>query len=116
MKESPTTPTGVPLLMRSSPAELREKLCDPSSPLAPWWQHFVTLAREDPVWFSPYTVLAAVVTGLPADRSLARDAFLRFVELRDEGEISNEAQYHTHVISAPLGRWAHRAGSVVSWR
>lgn len=52
-----------PLLMNCTLAELRAKLKNPDSPLAPWWQHLLTLARQDPVWFSPYTVLAAAVTG-----------------------------------------------------
>ena len=95
-----------PLLMGCSLEELRRKLGDPASPLAPWWRHFTTLARRDPVWFSPYTVLTALVTGEESDRELARQSFLRFVTFRAEGEISNEAQYHTHVVSAPLARWA----------
>ncbi len=86
--------------------ELRRKLTDPHSPLAPWWQHLLTLARQDPVWYSSYTVLAAVVTDDPSDRALARRAFLRFVELKEEGDTSKDAQLHTHVTTAPLARWA----------
>ena len=98
--------TAHPLLMKCSIDELRVKLQDPASPLAPWWRHLLTLARQDPVWFSPYTVLAAVATGDDAYRRLAHRNFMRFVELAAEGEISNDAQYHTHVTAAPLGRWA----------
>ena len=95
-----------PLLMKCSLDELRTKLNDPASPLAPWWQHLLTLARQDPVWFSPYTVLAAVVTGEEPYRQLARRNFMRFVELAAEGETSNDAQFHTHVTAGPVGRWA----------
>ncbi|OPZ86813.1 MAG: PBS lyase HEAT-like repeat protein [bacterium ADurb.Bin429] len=85
---------------------LRRKLTDPASPLAPWWRHVLALAKHDPVWYSPYTVLAAVVTEEPEYLELARQFFLRYVEYRAEGEISNEAQYHTHTVTAPLGRRA----------
>lgn len=100
------TTTSDPLLMSCSVDALRRKLTDPASTLAPWWQQVLTLARQEPRWFSPYTVLAAVVTDEPEYRELARQAFLSFVALRDEGDTSNEAQYHTHVTGAPLGRWA----------
>ena len=55
---------------------------------------------------SPYEVLAAVVTDDPLYRAIVRDAFMQYVEQREEAEMSNEAQYHTHVFAAPLGRWA----------
>ena len=95
-----------PLLMKCSLDELRAKLRDPASPLAPWWQHLLTLAWQDPVWYSPYTVLVAIVTGEDSYRELARRNFMRFVELSAEGYTSNDAQFHTHVTSAPVGRWA----------
>jgi hypothetical protein len=95
-----------PLLMGCSPDALRGKLADEHSPLAPWWRHLLTLAKQDPLWYSPYTVLAAVVTADEVYCDLARTAMLHFVEMREEAEISNEAQYHTHVFGAPLGRWA----------
>lgn len=98
--------TSTPLLMKCTLDELRAKLKDPASPLAPWWQHMLTLARRDPVWFSPYTMLAAAVTNDATYRKLAHDNLMRFVELAAEGEISNDAQYHTHVTAAPVGRWA----------
>ena len=100
------TATINPLLMGCSLPALRAKLTDPASPLAPWWRHFLTLARQEPIFCSPYAVLAAVVTDEPAYRAIARAAFMRYVEQREEAESSNEAQYHTHVFSAPLGRWA----------
>ncbi|MHB9132098.1 MAG: HEAT repeat domain-containing protein [Armatimonadota bacterium] len=100
------TDTTNPLLMGCSLDSLRCKLSDPASPLAPWWQHMLTLARQDPIWYSPYTVLAAVVTGEDEYRELARKSFLRYIELRREAETSMEAQYHTHVFAAPLGQWA----------
>lgn len=107
----PTTPPAAgsrntPLLMGCSLPALRRKLTRRGSPLAPWWQHFVTQARRDPDFFSPYTVLTALVTEEPGDRELARRAFLRFVEFQAEGRISQDAQFHTHVIAAPLARWA----------
>lgn len=95
-----------PLLLQTSLAELRRKLTRKDSPLAPWWRHFTGLARRDPVFYSPYTVLTALVTGAADDRELARQSFMRFVELKEEGYISNDAQYHTHVVAAPLARWA----------
>jgi len=95
-----------PLLMKCSLDDLRTKLRDPFSPLAPWWQHLLTLARQDPVWYSPYTVLAAIVTGEDSYRELTRRNFMRFVELAAEGYTSNDSQFHTHVTSAPVGRWA----------
>ena len=98
--------TDHPLLMRCSLAELRAKLNNPASPLAPWWRHVLALARRDPEFFSSYCVLAALVTGEPGDRALARRAFLSLVEAQDEGLVSQETQFHTHVVSAPLGRWA----------
>jgi hypothetical protein len=100
------TDTVNPLLMGCSLEALRAKLTDPDSPLAPWWAHFLTLARQEPKFCSPYAVLAAVVTDQPEYRAIARGALMRYVEEREEAEISNEAQYHTHVFSAPLGRWA----------
>jgi len=100
------TNAATPLLMGCSIADLRKKLLAPHSPLQPWWQHFVRLSREDSVWFSPYTVLTALVTEDAADRARVRESFLRMVALRAEGEQSNEVQFHTHVISAPLARWA----------
>ena len=102
MTNNPATP----LLMQCSVDALRRKLTAPRSPLAPWWNHMLALARQDPVWFSPYTVLAAIVTNEPVYREGARKALLRYVDYRAEAETSNEAQYHTHVTSAPLGRWA----------
>ena len=101
-----TTSAETPLLMGCSLADLRAKLLNPQSPLQPWWQHFVRLAREDSIWYSPYTVLTALVTEEAGDKARAREAFLRLVALRTEGEQSNEVQFHTHVISAPLARWA----------
>jgi hypothetical protein len=100
------TGTTNPLLMGCSIEALRAKLTDPASPLAPWWQHFLTLARQEPKFCSPYAVLAGVVTDEPSYREIARAALMRYVEQREEAEISNEAQYHTHVFAAPLGRWA----------
>ncbi|HOS42745.1 MAG TPA: hypothetical protein PK794_03555, partial [Armatimonadota bacterium] len=100
------TGTTNPLLMGCSLDDLRAKLTDPASPLAPWWQHFLTLARQEPRFCSPYAVLAGVVTDEPAYRAIARAALMRYVEQREEAESSNEAQYHTHVFAAPLGRWA----------
>ena len=98
--------SSLPLLMGGSLTALRAKLTREGSPLAAWWRHFVTNARRDPEFFAPYTVLTALVTGDPADRELARQAFMRFVELQGEGMVSNEAQFHTHVLSAQLARWA----------
>ncbi|MHB9131351.1 MAG: HEAT repeat domain-containing protein [Armatimonadota bacterium] len=95
-----------PLLVGDTWDGIAGKLKDPHSVLAPWWQHFISLSRADPVWYSPYTVLTALVTGEAADRERARQAFLRFADLQAEGEISVDAQYHTHVVTAPLGRWA----------
>ena len=101
------TTTTTPLLLADCTREaLRRKLTDAASPLAPWWGHLQTLARRDPVWYSPYTVLAALVTDAPDDRERARRAMLRLVELKDEGDTSLDAQAHTHVTAAPLGRWA----------
>ena len=100
------TDTVNPLLMGCSLEALRAKLTDPASPLAPWWRHFLTLARQEPKFCSPYAVLAGVVTEEPDYRAIARAALMQYVEQREEAEISNEAQYHTHVFSAPLGRWA----------
>jgi hypothetical protein len=94
-----------PLLMRCSLEALRCKLSTPNSPLTPWWRHFLTLARQDD-WFGPYTVLAALVTGEEVDRERARAAFMRLVELGPAAYGSNEAQLHTHVTAAPIGRWA----------
>ncbi|MHB9131536.1 MAG: HEAT repeat domain-containing protein [Armatimonadota bacterium] len=101
-----TKPLNRLLLMDGTLDALRLKLTNPASTLAPWWRHLLTLAKHDPVWYSPYTVLAALVTEEPEYLELARRFFLRYVEFRDEGEISNEAQYHTHTIAAPLGRRA----------
>ncbi len=95
-----------PLLMGTSVAQLRNKLSAPASCLNARWHHFLTLARNDPQWYSPYTVLAAIVTGSEEDRAMTRAAFLRFVDLKDEGYSSLDAQFHTHVVAAPLGRWA----------
>lgn len=98
--------SAMPLIAGDTWEAFAAKLQHPQSALAPWWQHFVRLARTDPVWYSPYTVLTALVTGDGEDRERARQAFLRFVELQAEGEISIDAQLHTHVVTAPLGRWA----------
>jgi HEAT repeat protein len=95
-----------PLLLGDTWDGLAAKLLDPQSPLAPWWGHFSRLGRTEPVWYSPYTVLTAALTGEAADIARARQAFLRFVALQAEGEASIDAQYHTHVVTAPLGRWA----------
>jgi hypothetical protein len=65
--------------MGCSVEELRHKLTSGKSGLGCWWQHFLTLSRRDSQWFSPYTVLAALVTGEEEDLQRARDAFLRFV-------------------------------------
>ena len=94
------------LLMPDSLDSLRAKLTAPAAPLAPWWNHFTTLARREPQFFSPYTILTALVTDLPADRELARQSFLHFINVQKEGLISQDAQFHTHVVSAPLARWA----------
>lgn len=95
-----------PLLLLEPVDALRRKLNDPASPLHAWWTHFVTLARQDPVFFSPWTVMAAVVTGEAQDRKLARDNFMRFVALAPEAAVAEDTHNHTHTISAPLGRWA----------
>lgn len=92
------------LLMPDSLDALRTKV--QSEKLSPWWEHFKMLARREPEFFSPYTVLAALVTDETVDRQLARSAFLHFVNVQKEGYISQDAQAHTHVISAPLARWA----------
>ena len=94
-----------PLLMRCSLDELRRKLDAPAEPLSAWWPHFLTLARRDD-WFGAYPVLAALITGEEADKKRARDSFCRLVELLPEALSSNEAQAHTHVTAAALGRWA----------
>lgn len=95
-----------PLLVPSSIAELRAKLTNEGSPLARWWRQTLALAREDGEWFYSYVFLAALVTDEPVYRELARKAFVRFVDAQDEGLTSNDAQFHTHTTSAPLGRWA----------
>src|SRR5262249_13255218 len=95
-----------PLLVPSSIAELRAKLTNERSPLARWWKQTLALAREDGEWFYSYVFLAALVTDEPVYRELARKAFVRFVDAQDEGLTSNDAQFHTHTTSAPLGRWA----------
>ncbi|MHB9023058.1 MAG: HEAT repeat domain-containing protein [Armatimonadota bacterium] len=95
-----------PLLVGDTWDGIAGKLQGPRSALAPQWQHFIRLSRSDPEWYAPYTVLTAVLTKDAEDCARARQAFLRFVELQAEGEISIDAQYHTHVVTAPLGRWA----------
>lgn len=95
-----------PLLLLEPIDQLRRKLTDPASPLRPWWTHFLTLARQDPIFFSPWTIMAAVVTGEEQDRKLARQNFLRYVELGPEAMVAEDTHNHTHTASAPLGRWA----------
>jgi len=94
------------LLMPEPLATLREKLTAASSPLAPWYRHLRALARGRPDQFDAYTVLAALVGGETQDRELAKQAFRQLVEKKEEGEVSMEAQLNTHVVAAPLGRWA----------
>jgi hypothetical protein len=97
----------MPLLATGTTVEaLRQKLTHHESPLAPWWKHFLTLSRQDPEWFHEYAVLAALVTGEEQDRQNVRRLFLDFVQLKDEGDSSLDAQFHTHVTVAPLGRLA----------
>jgi hypothetical protein len=105
MKKTPS-PDSRPLLMGCTLAELRAKLTTPASPLAPWYAHVLALARRDPQFFAPYTVLACLVTGDALDRQRCRETFLRYVALREEAESSADAQLHTHTVSAQLARWA----------
>ena len=106
MKTQPPS-SSTPLLVAGSTVEaLRLKLANPAAPLALWWNHFLTLSRRDPEWFREYAVLAALVTGAEQDRQNVRRLFLGFVRLKDEGDASLDAQFHTHVTAAPLGRLA----------
>ena len=99
--------TPLPLLAAGSTVEaLRRKLTQPGSTLAPWWKHFLTLSRSDPAWFREYAVLAALVTGEEQDRQNARCLLMEFAQLKAEGDLSLDAQFHTHVTVAPLGRLA----------
>ncbi len=95
-----------PLLMGCSLPALRAKLLSPQSVLFPYWEQFYTLSQQDPLWNSPYTVLAAILTEKEDDRQRARECFLRFVAQKNEGDTSLDAQMHTHVTVAPLARWA----------
>ena len=92
-----------PLLVPSSIDSLKAKLTRADSCLAPWWNQALSLARSDGQWYYSYVYLAALVTDEPVYRDLARREFLRFVDAHDEGLTSNDAQFHTHTTSAPLG-------------
>jgi hypothetical protein len=85
---------------------MRESSSKPHSSVAAFWKHLLHLARHDPEWFAPYVVLAALVTDDPTDRAAARRLFMRRVQSGPEALASVDAQFHTHTIAAPLGRWA----------
>ena len=95
-----------PLMMETRPLDLRRKLQDAKGDLAKWRDHFLGLARNDSEWFGYYQPLAYIVTGDDVFRKLTREMFMRFVDGVPEAELSQEAQYHTHVTSATLGRLA----------
>jgi len=103
---SPDTFSDSQLLLGGNLNDLRAAVESPDSAIAPLWHHFLTLSRQDPEWFPAYSVLAALVTEEDGDRALARDAFMRYVALGPEAFSSEDAQFHTHTVSAPLGRWA----------
>ena len=95
-----------PLMMESRPQDLRRKLQDAKGDLAKRRNHFLELARHDSGWFGYYQPLAYLITEDDVFRKQTRNMFMRFVEGVPEAELSQEAQYHTHVTSATLGRMA----------
>ncbi len=95
-----------PLMMESRPQDLRRKLQDARGDLSKRRNHFLELARHDSEWFGYYQPLAYLITEDDVFRKLTRDMFMRFVDSIPEAELSQEAQYHTHVTSATLGRMA----------
>ena len=100
-----TIQSSTPLLLSyDSIAGLRSRLTGSSQ--AEQWRRLITLSRSEPRLFSAYTVLTALLTGEAEDRARARAAAFDWVERREEIQLSVEAQVHSHVISAPLGRWA----------
>ncbi|MHC4886757.1 MAG: HEAT repeat domain-containing protein [Planctomycetota bacterium] len=70
--------------------------------LAVMWDHFLILARNNPYWFSPYAILAWMVTGEEPYREVAREHFLSLTREKDAGMVTNEVQNHTHTATAPL--------------
>ncbi len=98
--------TYIPLLLEETPDAIQRKLGGAEGKLRTYVDHFLALAREDRNWFGRYQPLAWMITKDRAFVDNTRDMFLRFVELQPEGELSQEAQLHTHVVSAPLGRLA----------
>ncbi len=95
-----------PLMMESRPQDLRRKLQDARGDLSKRRNHFLELARHDSEWFGYYQPLAYLITEDDVFLKQTRDMFMRFVESVPEAELSQEAQYHTHVTSATLGRMA----------
>jgi hypothetical protein len=83
---------------------MQAKFCNPAEPLGTYWNHFTLLARQNPFWFSSYSVLAFVVTGEDIYRQHARELFLCFTREKDTGLLTKEVQFHTQTASAPLGR------------
>ncbi len=106
MKRDSIVENAYPLMMAGTPEALRRKLIGAKGDLRVWWRHFLALAREDGEWFGAYQPLAFLVTRDATFRKLAREAFMRFVEAEPDSGLSQEAQFHTHVVAAPLGRWA----------
>jgi hypothetical protein len=95
-----------PLMMEDCPQDLQCKLQNAKGDLAKRRYHFLELARHDSEWFGYYQPLAYLITEDDIFRKLTRDMFMRFVDSVPEAELSQEAQYHTHVTSATLGRMA----------
>jgi len=104
-KRAASTDKPALLLSRNAIAQVRNKF-QSNALLAKWWQHFLQLTREDSQRFRAYSALAAVVTETTHDRALARQAMLSLVDSADEAACSCEAQLHSHVLAAPLARWA----------